>query len=154
VASAAIGYVNADRSPHLVIVTGYPANAVSVLANKGGGRFAKGIAFATARRPLAVAIADLDGDGGPDLATANHSNSVSILTNTPGLCVVQDVKGRRLAVARGMIGRAGCRVGSVRRAYSRRVKPGRVMSQRPEFGTVRPAGGKVDLVVSRGARKP
>ncbi len=145
--------MNADGKSDLAIATGYPTNGVSLLTNRGGGRFEKSIEFATGRRPLAIAFADLNGDGRPDLAIANGSNTVSILANTPGLCAVQNVKRRKLAVAKRKVERAGCRVGRVRRAVSSGVKPGRVISQRPRFGVVLPAGSKVDLVISRG-RKP
>jgi beta-lactam-binding protein with PASTA domain len=45
------------------------------------------------------------------------------------------------------------RLGKIGRAYSKVVRRGRVISQRPKFGAVLPNGGKVNLVVSRG-RKP
>ena len=62
-------------------------------------------------------------------------------------CVVPRVIGLRLAVARARIGRANCRVGRVRRARSRRA--GRVLSQSPRAGSLRPRGGRVNLVVGR-----
>jgi eukaryotic-like serine/threonine-protein kinase len=73
-----------------------------------------------------------------------------VLLNTPGLCTVQDVKGKTLPGAKRTIARANCRVGTIRRTYSKTVKRGRVISQKPKFGTVLPGGGKVNLVVSRG----
>ena len=88
-----------------------------------------------------------------------------MLLNKPGLCTVQGVRGRRLPAAKRTLARANCRVGTIRRAYSKDVtlphppwfipaiKKGRVISQKPRSGTVLPGGGKVDLVVSRG-RKP
>jgi eukaryotic-like serine/threonine-protein kinase len=51
------------------------------------------------------------------------------------------------------VARGNCRVRKIRRAYSTTVKRGRVISQKPRFGTVLRGGGKVNLVVSRG-RKP
>ena len=75
-----------------------------------------------------------------------------MLLNTPGLCTVQDVKGKTLPAAKRTIARANCRVGQIRRAYSKRVKKGRVISQKPTPGTVLPGGGKVNLVVSRGRK--
>jgi hypothetical protein len=141
--------VNGDGRPDLAIASGSPTNGVSLLTNRGGGRFEKSIEFATGRGPLAVAIADLNGDGRPDLAIANRSNTVSILANTPGLCAVQNVRRRILPVATQALTRANCRVGRIRRAYST-VKKGRVISQEPKFGAVLPGGSKVDLLVSRG----
>jgi hypothetical protein len=127
-------------------------DTVSVLANGGDGRFEPRLDFGTGRSPYAVAVVDLNADGRPDLATANYSKSVSILTNTPGLCTVQNVVGRRLAVAKRMTVRATCLVGKVTRSYSKTVKRGRVISQKPNPGTVLPKGGKVNLVLSRGRR--
>ena len=153
VASVAIGDLNGDAKPDLAIASGYRLDTVSVLANSGDGRFEGRLDFGTGRSPYAVAIADLNGDGRPDLATANYSKSVSVLTNTPGLCTVQNVVGRRLAVAKRMTARATCLVGKVTRSYSKTVKRGRVISQKPKFGAVLRGGGKVDLVVSRGRNR-
>ena len=85
-------------------------------------------------------------------APQSGSNTASVLINTPGLCTVQDVEGQTLLAARRTLARAHCRVGKIRRVYSR-AKRGRVISQKPRFGTVLRNGGKVNLVVSRG-RKP
>ena len=57
-----------------------------------------------------------------------------------------------LPAAKRTIARGNCRVGKIRRAYSKTVKKGRVISQKPKFGTVLPGGGKVNLAVSRGTR--
>jgi predicted Ser/Thr protein kinase len=62
-------------------------NAVSVFINRSvPGRlgFAPPVNFATDRSPLVAAIADLDGDGRPDLVTANYSGSISIFRNALG----------------------------------------------------------------------
>ena len=75
-----------------------------------------------------------------------------MLLNTPGLCTAQDVKGRTLPIAKRTIARANCGVGKIRRAYSKTVNQGRVISQQPTPGTVLPNRGKVNLVVSRGRR--
>jgi FG-GAP-like repeat/PASTA domain len=149
--AVAIGDLNDDGRPDLAVVdAGDRTSAVSVLANRGDGRFGRGLEFATARNPLAVASGDLNGDGRSDLVSANRSNSVSVLVNRPGLCIVQELKGRRLTIAKRMLARANCRVGSVRRLHSARITRGRVVSQRPRFGAVLRGGGKVDLVVSHG----
>ena len=115
--------------------------------------FAPARSYATGRPPNSVAIGDLNGDGKPDLTAANSlSNTVSVLLNTPGLCTVQDVFRQTLLAAKRTIAYANCRVGKIRRSYSKRVKKGRVISQKPEFGVVLPGGGKVNLVVSLGRR--
>ena len=81
------------------------------------------------------------------------ADSVSVLLNKPGLCTVQNVWRKTLRAAKRTIARANCRVRKIRRAYSKTIMRGRVISQKPTFGTVLPGGGKVNLVVSLG-RKP
>lgn len=67
-------------------------------------------------------------------------------------CVVPKVVGRRLAVARAAIVRRHCRVGAVRRAYSR-ARRGVVIRQSPRAGRRLRAGARVSLLVSRGRRR-
>lgn len=68
-------------------------------------------------------------------------------------CVVPNVRGQTLAAARTRLARAGCRVGTVTRAYSRTVRKGRVISQRPRPRARLAESSKVKLVVSRGRRR-
>jgi hypothetical protein len=151
--SVAIGDLNGDGKPDLA--TANHSNTVSVLANRGDGRFQAKLDYRAGGRggQYWVAIGDLNGDGKPDLVTANFdADTVTVLLNTPGLCTVQDVKGRTLPAAKRTIAHANCRVGKIRRAYSKTVKSGRVISVTPKPGTVLPGRGKVNLVVSRGRR--
>ncbi|MCU0375987.1 MAG: FG-GAP-like repeat-containing protein, partial [Chitinophagaceae bacterium] len=76
-----------------VVVANISANTISVYRNTaasgsiGSGSFAAKVDFATAVRPRAIAIGDLNGDGKPELAVANNnSSSVSVFPNisTPG----------------------------------------------------------------------
>jgi FG-GAP-like repeat/PASTA domain len=85
--SLEIGDLNGDRRPDLVTAN-IGAATVSVLLNKGNGSFGARRDYRTGRRsaepaPLVVAIGDLNGDGKPDLATANYgdANTVSVLLN-------------------------------------------------------------------------
>jgi hypothetical protein len=153
--SPAIGDLNGDGRPDLAMGTG--ANTLSVLVNRGDGSFQPKLDYRTGRRTGEVAIGDLNSDGKSDLAIANwYPSTVSVLINRPGLCTVQDVRRKTLPAAKRTIARANCRVGKIRRPYSKtfkRVRRGRVISQKPKFGAVLPSGGKVNLVVSRG-RKP
>ena len=53
-----------------------------MLLNRGDGSFQAKRDYATGRGPDSVAIGDLNGDGKPDLATANSdANTVSVLAN-------------------------------------------------------------------------
>jgi hypothetical protein len=70
----------------------------------------------------------------------------------PVRCVVPKVVGKKLPAARKAIVRAHCRVGKVRKKFSRRVKKGRVLAQSPKAGKRLAKNAKVNLVVSRGRR--
>ena len=60
-----------------------PCNSVSVLLGQGDGTFAAAQDFGVGNGPLSVTVGDFNGDGQPDLATANFdASSVSILINT------------------------------------------------------------------------
>ena len=53
---------------------------MSVLLGNGDGTFAAQQTFATGSCPPSVAVADLNGDGKPDLIVANYNdNTVSVL---------------------------------------------------------------------------
>jgi hypothetical protein len=67
-------------------------------------------------------------------------------------CRVPNVRGKTLAAARLGIRKARCRTGTVKRAYSRSVKKGRVMKQTPIPAASLRLGAKVNLVVSRGVK--
>jgi hypothetical protein len=148
--SAAIGDLNADGKPDLVTGNN-DAGSVSVLTNAGDGSFQARVDQADPGADIrSVAIGDLNGDSRPDLATADgETNDVSVFTNTTGVCKVPNIKGKKLPAAKRAIAGAHCRVGKIRRAYSKTVKRGRVVSEKPKPGTVL-LSGKVDLVVSRG----
>ena len=85
--SVAIGDLTGDGTPDLAVAN-QSSNTVSVFRNTsmsgsiGTGSFAPKVDFATGSQPYLLAIGDLDGDGKPDLATANSSsNTVSVLRN-------------------------------------------------------------------------
>jgi hypothetical protein len=67
-------------------------------------------------------------------------------------CRVPRLVGKTLKAARRSLVRAKCRVGTVRRAWSTR-KVGVVVKQRPRPGTRLRAGGRVNVVLSKGRRR-
>lgn len=150
--SVSIHDLNGDGKPDIAYVN--EDESVSVLVNQGGRRFLPKISYLDRQMgdPTSLVVTDLDGNGRPDLAVTNAATgTVSVFRNTPGLCNVQFVKGQTLASAKQSLARAGCRVGGVHRAHAR-AKRGLVISQKLKFGTVRPGGAKVDLVVSKGKK--
>jgi predicted amidohydrolase YtcJ len=80
-----------------------------------------------------------------------YSEEAANLDAAPG-CVVPNVRRSHLETARTAIRDRGCRLGTVRRAYSSRVAAGRVLSQSRRPGAVAALNATVNLVVSRGAR--
>ncbi|MEO6358767.1 MAG: VCBS repeat-containing protein, partial [Ferruginibacter sp.] len=78
---------NGDGKPDLVTAhyneTNGSPNAVSMLLNNGSGGFATGILYAVGGRPVSMAVGDFNGDGKPDLVTANGraNSTISVLMN-------------------------------------------------------------------------
>ncbi len=78
-----------------IITVNHDANTVSVLHNSvvsgsiGAGSFAKSVDFATGAGPFHVAIGDADGDGKPDIISANASSgTVTVLRNQTAGAVI------------------------------------------------------------------
>jgi len=84
--------VNGDGEPDLIVANG-DSNTVSVLLNTTAPgatnpSFAAQQTFATGSAPRFVTVADVNGDGQPDLIVANkYSNTVSVLLNTTALAL-------------------------------------------------------------------
>ncbi|HKD01953.1 MAG TPA: VCBS repeat-containing protein [Terriglobales bacterium] len=78
----AAGDLNHDGNIDIVATNSNFASVstVSVFLGNGDGTLAPAVNYMVEKGPASVAIADLDGDGNPDLAVANAaSNSVSLL---------------------------------------------------------------------------
>jgi hypothetical protein len=72
-----------DGNLDLAVANG-PSNNVSVFVGNGDGTFQPAQNFATGTYPFGyiIGVGDFNGDGSPDLATANSgSNNVSVLIN-------------------------------------------------------------------------
>lgn len=67
-------------------------------------------------------------------------------------CVVPKLRGRGVKGAKKALRRANCKPGKVIRRYSGKVTKGKLVRTGPRTGKVLPAGSKVKLVVSRGAK--
>ena len=65
-------------------------------------------------------------------------------------CVVPKLKGKTLRTARRALKAHSCALGSIRHAFSSKVKEGHVISQKPRSGRHLTHGAKVDLALSKG----
>jgi hypothetical protein len=88
--SISIADLNGDGKADLAVANGTASpssSTVSVFSNNGSSgtiSFLPKVDFATGTQPFSVAVSDVDGDGRPDLATANSvSNTVSVFRNNP-----------------------------------------------------------------------
>ncbi|MGI4870772.1 MAG: FG-GAP-like repeat-containing protein [Janthinobacterium lividum] len=77
----AVADVNSDGRPDLVTANQY-SNTAGVLLGQAGGGFAAVTTYSTGvySQPLDIAVADVNGDGRPDLVTANqYSDAAGVL---------------------------------------------------------------------------
>ena len=84
--STAMGDLNGDGSPDLIVAYGLDNNSsgVAVFRGDGAGGFGSPVTY-PAMRPTFVAIRDFTRDGKPDIAVANEGgNNVTILINDGG----------------------------------------------------------------------
>jgi hypothetical protein len=83
----AISDIDGDGKPD-VVITNFSNNTISVFHNtstSGNVSFASKVDYATGGISYGIAIADIDGDGKPDVVAANNGvNTISLLRNTVG----------------------------------------------------------------------
>jgi Ca2+-binding RTX toxin-like protein len=72
---------------------------------------------------------------------------------TQARCLVPNLRGKTLAQARRLLSARRCGLGRVRRAFSAKVRAGRIVSQSRRPGARLPRATKVNVVVSRGSRR-
>lgn len=70
--------LNKDGKPDLV-VSGFEANAVSILLGRGDGSFAAPITYPAGVSPEGIAAGDFNNDGNPDLMVANLAGTGTLL---------------------------------------------------------------------------
>jgi FG-GAP-like repeat/FG-GAP repeat len=83
--SVAVADLDRDRRLDLAVANSYTfPGRLSVLLGDGNGGFARTANFTVGAGPVSVAVGDVNGDGRPDLVTANFgSDDVSVLTGGP-----------------------------------------------------------------------
>jgi subtilisin family serine protease len=76
-----------------------------------------------------------------------------VITAAPPFCTVPRLRGLTLIGAKRALVKRGCKLGRISRTYSRRVRRGRIVAQRPRPGLRLRRGGKVAVELSRGRRR-
>jgi hypothetical protein len=100
-----------------------------------------------------------DPGGSPDVSLPIQPGECTSATggeptlDTKESCKVPNVKGMTLAAAKRELKAGDCALGKVKTAFSPKVKKGRVISQSQRPGKTMKAGGKVNLVVSKGKKR-
>jgi uncharacterized repeat protein (TIGR01451 family) len=82
----------------------------------------------------------------------NAGNDSASVVTTLQPCVVPKLKKLRLKKAKKALRAAHCKPGKVKHRFSRKTKKGRVLHSGKHRGAMLPAGAKVNLTVSRGAK--
>jgi beta-lactam-binding protein with PASTA domain len=67
-------------------------------------------------------------------------------------CIVPKTKGKALRAAKRAVIKAHCKVGTVKKAFSAKVRKGRVTAQSAKPGKRLAPGAKIRLTVSKGKR--
>jgi hypothetical protein len=91
--------------------------------------------------------------GGGGGSTQTPTSGPTGTPAAPVACVVPKLVGKNLKQAKRALRKAHCKVGKAKKKNSKTKKKGRILKQRYKAGTKLPAGTKVPITVSRGAKK-
>lgn len=80
-AGLAVGDLNTDKKPDVVVVNPVASGGVRVLFNSGGGALAAPVPYTVGPTSGGVVLADLDGKNGFDIAVADTAGKVYVLIN-------------------------------------------------------------------------
>lgn len=83
ISAAAVGFVNLDAIPDVVLTTKNNGGQVLLFQNAGGAIFSSPLVYSAGSTPVAVALGDLNGDGINDIVVANGTTkgTVTVLLN-------------------------------------------------------------------------
>jgi uncharacterized repeat protein (TIGR01451 family) len=136
-----------------------PLNIVTCsLPNVGSGQtdtIAIAVTSTAARSYSDSGAVSLTG-GGNDPNPANNTGTTTLTVAAPGAptqCAVPKLAGASLGLAKQLLTLLGCKVGKVKKATSKRVPKGEVISTNPRAGTYA-VGRTIAITVSRGTPKP
>jgi hypothetical protein len=92
------------------------------------------------------------GTGSCRVNTGISEQTVTAEFSLVAQCVVPNLQGRTVKTARHLLGLRHCTVGKVEHATSRKIRKGRVISQKPSSGSRLKHGARVGVLVSTGRR--
>jgi hypothetical protein len=137
VAPATLGTLSPDKGGSTTFTAGQAGGQGSITAGLGG---------ASASASVTVVVPTVASSPPPPPPPAAP-------LKPPVECVVPALRGKTLRAARRALAHRHCALGARRWAHSRKVRRGRVLSQRPRPGAHRPRGARVNVTLSSGRRR-